>query len=598
MVVALLMIIRLLRLQLLDESYKAYAQSNLLGYETQYPAWGLIYDKNGTLLVYNQAAYDLMIIPDLLEPFDTVDFCNILDISKEELLERLNNIRTKRRSYQTSPFLEQISSLTYAVLQEKLYKYPGFFVQTRTLRKYPYVSSSHLLGYVGEVDKYTVDNNAYYKSGDYIGHSGLEKAYEEDLRGRKGVKVYLKDVLNRTKGSYEEGKFDTVAVVGKNIQLTIDLGLQEYGELLMKNKIGSIVAIEPKTGEVLSFISLPDYDPNLLVGRVRTKNYLELLRDSLNPLFNRAVMAQYPPGSTFKTIQGLIALQEGVVRPYFEYSCYGGYYGRRASMGCHAHNSPLDLKEAIQNSCNTYFAYVFKNILENPKYENHKIAFDKWAEHLRTFGFGSKLGIDFTSELNGLVPSSDLYNKKYKGSWNFETVMSLSIGQGEMLTTPVQMANMTAILANRGHYYTPHIVKKIQEKESIDDVYLEKRKTSIDSIHFSPIVEGMYLAVNGAPGTGGTAGVARIPGIDVCGKTGTAENPHGKDHSIFIAFAPKDNPKIAIAVYVENGGYGSTWAAPIASLLIEKYLTGTVKRTYLEDRMINANLLDRRAKEE
>jgi len=595
-VTALIFIIRLLNLQIIDTSYKKSAASNVLRYETQYPARGLVYDRNNELLVYNQAAYDLMVVPNLIEPFDTNDFCSVLNITKEFLIEKMNSRKIRRRYYQATPFIEQISSVTYAVLQEKLYKFPGFFVQTRTLRKYPYKIASHILGYVGEVDKKAIERNSYYKSGDYIGRSGIEKTYENQLRGKKGVKVFLKDVLNRTQGSYENGKYDSVAIVGKNLTTTIDIELQKYGEELMVNKIGSIVAIEPATGEILSLVTAPSFDPNLLVGRIRTKNYVELLRDSLNPLFNRAVMAQYPPGSTFKTIQGLIGLQEQVLRPYFEYECHGGYYGRRTSMGCHHHKSPMKLYEAIQASCNTYFAFVFKNILENPKYENHKIAFDKWGDYLRTFGFGSKLGSDFTNELSGLVPSSKRYDRNQRGVWNFETVMSLSIGQGEILTTPLQMANMTAALANRGYYYTPHIVKKIEGEEQIDEKFTIKHEIPIDSVHYTSVVEGMYLAVNGEQGSGSTAWMVKVPGIDMCGKTGTAENPHGDDHSIFVAFAPKDNPQIAIAVYVENGTYGATWAAPIASLMIEKYLNKEIKWTWREQRILNGNLLQRSGK--
>ncbi|MCK5169783.1 MAG: penicillin-binding protein 2, partial [Bacteroidales bacterium] len=451
---------------------------------------------------------------------------------------------------------KQISSRTYAKLQEKLYKYPGFYVQSRTTRRYTSESGAHILGYVGEVNNNIIENNDYYKSGDYIGISGIEKSYETQLRGEKGITVYLVDVHNRIKGIYANGKLDKEARVGSNIISTIDADLQVYGEKLMKNKIGSIVAIEPTTGEVLALISTPNYDPDLLVGRQRTKNYAALMSDTLKPLFNRALMAQYPPGSTFKIINALIGLQEKVLFPKTKYECTGAYYYSNRRLGCHFHRSPLDLKESIQMSCNTYYCYVFKSILDNPKYSSVRESFDQWREYLLSFGFGQYLNSDFSNELKGLVPTKQTYDRIYgERGWRSSTLISMAIGQGELGTTPLQMANMTAAIANRGYYLTPHIVKEIEGDFDMDSRFYEKHNTKIDSFYFERIIEGMDLAVNGEVGSGSTARSAQIPNITVCGKTGTAENPHGEDHSIFIAFAPKENPQIAIAVYIENGGF-------------------------------------------
>jgi penicillin-binding protein 2 len=481
------------------------------------------------------------------------------------------------------------------VLQEKLFKYPGFYVQPRTLRAYPRDVAAHLLGYVGEVDDRIINNNSYYSMGDYIGISGLERTYEDELRGKKGVSVYLVDVHNRIKGSYGEGRYDTVAVLGSNITTTIDVNLQEYGEQLMQNKIGGIVAIEPSTGEVLSMISSPTYDPDLLVGRPRTINFRILERDTIKPLFNRALMAMYPPGSTFKIVNALIGLQEGTVSPRTKYTCDGGYHIGKG-VGCRHHISPTDLIQSIQVSCNTYYCHVFRNIIDKPSLGGVEQGFTVWKNHVESFGFGKKLNIDQPNELAGIVPSVSFYDRYFrKGGWNSLTILSLAIGQGELGTTPLQMANMTAAIANKGFYYTPHLVKGIRGESLKEPRFSIPNYTTIDSVWYSYVIEGMDMAVNGGPGS--TARAAAISGITVCGKTGTSQNPHGKDHSVFVAFAPKENPQIAIAVYVENAGFGSTWAAPIASLMIEKYLTGEVKRTWLEQRMLNAVLLDRREEE-
>jgi penicillin-binding protein 2 len=554
-----------------------------------------MYDRNGELIVYNKAAYDLMVIPGQLQPLDTNEFCSILDISKQQFVDNIKEAR-KHSLFRSSIFLKQLSAESYAVLQEKLFKYPGFYVQPRTLRAYPRNIASHLVGYVGEVDDRIIRNSPYYRMGDYIGVSGLERSYEEELRGKKGVSVFLVDVHNRIKGSYADGRYDTTAVLGKDIQATIDANLQEYGELLMQNKIGGIVALEPSTGEVLAMISSPTYNPDLLVGRPRTINFRALENDTLKPLFNRALMALYPPGSTFKVVNALIGLQEGVVRAQTKYSCDGGYRVGRG-VGCRHHISPTDLIQSIQVSCNTYYCNVFRNILDKPSLGGIEQGFTVWKNHVESFGFGKKLNIDQPNELGGIVPSINFYDRYFrKGGWNSLTIISLAIGQGELGTTPLQMANMTAAIANRGYYYTPHFVREIGGTPLKEPRFMMKNYTTIDSLWYNYVVEGMDMAVNG--GEGSTARVAAIPNIVVCGKTGTSQNPHGKDHSVFVAFAPKDNPQIAIAVYVENAGFGSTWAAPIASLMIEKYLTGKVTRTWLEQRMLDAILLDRSEKKQ
>jgi penicillin-binding protein 2 len=580
------LIIRLFIIQVVKDSYRLSADNNVLRYVTQYPARGLIYDRKGQNIVYNQAAYDLMVVPaQTAKTIDTTGFCNLLGISKELFMDRMKAaINYSRRA--PSVFLKQMSDVTYARFQEKMFMYPGFWVQPRTLRKYSKPVAAHILGYVSEVDDGLIRKDPYYKSGDYIGKLGIEEAYEKELRGRRGVKIYLVDVYSRIKGSYSEGKMDTLAVQGENIVSGIDLDLQEYGELLMKNKRGSIVAIEPKTGEVLTLVSSPNYDPGLLVGRIRSDNYATLSADTLKPLFNRALMASYPPGSTFKPINGLIALQEQVISPSTLFGCDNGYL----FVGCHSHRSPLDLEDAIMISCNSYFCQAYRRVLENPKYVTLSAAYEKWKEYLNQFGFGSKLGTDFVNELPGFIPATSYYDKYYgKNKWKALTVISMAIGQGEVGTTPLQMANMTAAIANRGYYYTPHIVKSVGNQGNIDDRLTTKHLINIDSLYFEAIIKGMEAAVNGEAGK--TAGIAALNDIIVCGKTGTAQNPHGKEHSVFIAFAPKDDPKIAIMVFVENAGYGATYAAPIASLMIEKYLKGEISNKEREQSMLNLNLM-------
>lgn len=591
-----MIVIKLFMIQIIEQSYKMSASNNVLRYIPQYPARGLIYDRNGNLIVCNQAAYDLMVIKNEVKAFDTLELANILGVSKEQIKSGFNQIkRVKGYSpFKPSVFLKQISAQTYAVLQEKMYKFPGFDVHPRTLRTYPFKMAGHLLGYVGEVDEDIIAKNPYYQLGDYIGINGLEKSYERELRGKKGINIYMVDVHNRIKGSYEEGRYDTAAVVGKDLVCTIDAKLQLYGEKLMANKIGSIVAIEPKTGEVLAMISSPVYDPELLVGRNRAANYKLLQGDTLKPIFNRSLMAPYPPGSTFKIVNGLIGLQEGVVYPTTRYGCAGGFpIGR--GVGCHIHPSPLSFPQAIQMSCNTYFCYVFRSIIDKPVFASVENGFSVWKKHVESFGFGGKLGIDLPNELRGTVPSVNFYDRYFrKGGWNSLTIISLSIGQGELGTTPLQMGNLSSIIANRGYYYSPHVIREIKGEEGINSKYTTKHKTTIDSTWFTHVVEGMDMAVNG--GAGGTALNAALPNIRICGKTGTAQNPHGADHSVFIAFAPKDDPKIAIAVYIENAGFGGTWASPIASLMIEKYLADSISRPDLEKYILDAILLDRHAR--
>ncbi len=591
----IVIVIRLFLIQIVEQSYKLSANNNVLRYIPQYPARGLIYDRKGELIVYNQAAYDLMVVKNEVKTFDTTEFASILGISKDQIKDEFVQIRkTKGYSpYKPSVFLKQIPAKTYAILEEKLYKFPGFEVHPRTIRTYPHKMAGHLLGYIGEVDEDIISKNPYYQLGDYIGINGLEKSYEKELRGKKGVSIYMVDVHNRIKGSYEKGLYDTAAVVGNNIVCTIDAQMQEYGEKLMANKVGSIVAIEPQTGEVLAMVSSPSYDPELLVGRERTANYRMLQKDSLKPIFNRALMALYPPGSTFKVVNGLVGLQEGVVFPGTRYGCAGGYpYGR--GVGCHNHPSPLSFTQAIQMSCNTYFCYVFRSIIDRPLYHSVEDGLTEWKRQVESFGFGNKLGIDLPNELRGSVPSVKYYDRYYrKGGWNSLTIVSLSIGQGELGTTPLQMANLASIIANRGYYYSPHVVKEIKGSNGIDTIYTQKHITTIEPDWFNYVVDGMDMAVNVA---GGTGTIAALPKIKVCGKTGTAQNPHGADHSVFIAFAPKDNPKIAIAVYVENAGFGGTWAAPIASLMIEKYLTDSIARPDLEKRIFDAIIINNRAK--
>ena len=585
--IGLIFVCRLFFIQIIEDKYKVSADNNVLRYVTDYPLRGLIYDRNGELLVYNEASYDLMVTPRLVKNMDTLEFCNLIDIDEESFNNKLKKAKNYS-TYKPSIFEKQISKETYAALQEKLHKYQGFYVQPRTLRKYPLPIAAHVLGYIGEVTQVMIDNDSYYKSGDYIGISGIEKSYEDILRGKKGIKIKLVDVFNREKGSYENGMFDTASVPGQNLYSSLDVLLQEYGEKLMTGKRGSIVAIEPSTGEILTLVSAPNYDPNLLVGRIRSKNYGKLLNDKKNkPLFNRALVAQYSPGSTFKMINALIGLQEGVINNNTRLSCANGYHIGSLTIRCHPHPSPLDVKESIQYSCNAFYCIDFRAIIDNKKYKSVKEGFNVWRDYLLGFGLGQKLESDLPNVGTGNVPTSDYYDRLHgKNRWNSVSIISLAIGQGELAITPFQMANIAAIIANRGYYIAPHIVRALGEENNFLKKFRKKHKTKIDKVHFETIVDAMYRVVEG-----GTARIAKIDSIDVCGKTGTVQNPHGINHSSFIAFAPREHPKIAISVFVENSGYGATWAAPIASLMIEKYLKREVKRTDLEERMITGTLI-------
>ena len=585
-VVWIIFIARLFYLQVIDDSYIVSANRNVLRIVTQYPARGLIFDRNNKLLVYNEVVYDLMIIPNQVKEIDTLELCNLVGITKDDFIEKLEKSR-EYSTYSPSIFEKQISKESYGYIQEKLYKYRGFFVQTRTLRKYPDPIAAHTLGYIGEANEDLTQKDSYYKPGDYVGMSGLEKYYEPILRGKKGSKIMMVDVFNREKGSFRNGMYDTVAVAGKDIYSSIDAELQTYGESLMKNKRGSIVAIDPTTGEILTMISSPSYDPNLLIGRVRGNNYIKLLNDPVKPLFDRTLMALYPPGSIFKIVQSLVGLEEGVITENSAFPC------DKSLVGCHNHPSATNLKSAIKMSCNPYFYQVFRKIIQHnqsgDRFVDSQMGLDQWYDKVTSFGLGARLGIDMPSVKKGFIPSSAFYNHRYgEHQWAFSTIYSLSIGQGEVGIIPLQMANIATIFANRGYYYTPHLIKYIGKEKTVNPEFKVKHVTKVSDKYFNLVADAMYEVVNEP---GGTASGARIDDIVVCGKTGTAQNPHGQDHSVFIAFAPMKDPKIAIAVYIENAGFGGVWAAPIASLMIEKYIKRKVKRDDLEERMINANLM-------
>jgi penicillin-binding protein 2 len=591
---AIIFVGRLISLQLLNSSYKLLSDGNAVIENSIYPERGYIYDRNQKLLVSNQPVYDLMAIPENITLFDTLELSKILGVPKTELKKQIKTAKTFSVKL-PSIIVGKISKERNAVIQEKIWKYQGFFLQKNSVRNYPVPIASNLLGYVSEVNKNDMIRDNYYRLGELIGRQGIEEYYESFLRGRKGKKFFQKDRFNRIIGSYEEGKYDVPKEGAQNLILTIDSELQRYGEELLKNKRGGIVAIEPRTGEVLSLVSAPSYDPSILVGRERSKNYRKLALDTLaKPLFDRGLQAQYAPGSPFKTINALVALQEGVIDDKTAYLCQKGhYYARGVFMECHCRpGTKNNLLSGIYRSCNTYFANTYRRIIDRAGI-NVEEGMNIWNSHLKSFGLGNYLGYDLPVGKKGFIPDADYYNYWYKkGGWKSATVVSNAIGQGELLTTPIQMANFTAAIANRGYYIQPHFLKSVSNGV-LDKVY-EKKTTSIDSIHFEKVIEGMFQVVER-----GTARVAKIRGVEVCGKTGTVENfmkidgvkTQMTDHSIFIAFAPKDDPKIALAVYVENGYWGARWAAPIASLMIEKYLNGSVKRKWLEDRMLNGSLL-------
>lgn len=591
MILALAVIVaRLFYLQVIDDSYKSFADNNVLRHQVQYPPRGEVYDRRGEFLVQSKEAYDLMVIPRDVKGLDTTLLCSVLGVTEEAFAKEFKKAQNYSRR-RPSVLFKQLPKEVKLKFEE--YSFPGFYTQYRTIRSYPRKIAGNLLGYVSEVNQNVIDSDPYYRSGDYMGWSGIEKAYEKELRGEKGVKIQLVDVHGVPKGDYADGEYDVLAVPGAAITSTLDARLQQRAEDLLEGFVGSIVAIEPSTGEILVMASSPSYDPDEMIGRERGNNYMRLLENKRKPLFNRAVSSTYPPGSTFKMVTALMALQEGVIVPSTRYACNGGFFYGNRKLGCHAHESPLDLYYALQTSCNAYFCNVYNNFLNASKFGGVKNGFDKWEEYVRSFGFGRKLDSDFINEGNGIVRTREYYDKEYRGSWNGLTTISLSIGQGEVSVTPLQMANFIATIANRGYYYIPHVVKAVEGQDSIDAKFYERHYSKVDKKHFDVIAEAMWRAVN----VRGTAVIARMDGFDVCGKTGTAQNPQGADHSTFACFAPLNDPKIAVSVYIEHGGFGATAAGPIASLLVEEYLTDTIARPELYDRVksmhINYPMYDR-----
>jgi penicillin-binding protein 2 len=597
-IAASLLLLRLFYLQVINDSFKLKSDNNAIKIQYDYPERGYIYDRNGKLMVANQPSYDIMVIPRDIKNLDTIEFCQLLAITKEAFLEKI----AKAKVYSPrlpSLFLAQLNKSEFAAFQEKIRKFEGFYFQKRSLRDYQVNFGANVFGGITQVNDKLVAKNPYYNSGDLIGKQGVEESYEEILRGIKGVKYIQKDKYNREIGSFKEGKYDTIAVQGEDINLTIDMELQKYGEELMINKRGGIVAIEPKTGEILALVTAPNYDPAILVGRQRSKNYTMLYRDSIaKPLYDRGLLAEYPPGSPFKILTGLVGLQENVIGTDTRFMCNHGFaYAPGRFQRCHCGGGSRDLNIGVYKSCNAYFSNVYLRTIG--KYKNTPYAVDVWSNHVKSFGLGQFMGYDLPTGKKGKIPNSKTYKKIYPG-WGYsgKTIISNAIGQGEVLLTPIQLANMMATVANEGYYYTPHIIKKI-EGEKIDKKFTTKHVTTIDKSHFKPLINGLFDVYNF-----GTAAGLRVEGIEICGKTGTAENfakINGKrtqleDHSIFVAFAPKDNPKIAIAILVENGGFGSTIAGPIASLMIEKYLRGKITRTDLEKRTLERSLQDRYAK--
>ena len=597
-ITASLLLIRLFYLQIIDDSFKLKSENNAIKIKYDYPERGYVYDRYGKLLIANQPSYDIMVVPKDLKEIDTTEFCSLLAISKEYFVAKMKKAKTYSPML-PSVFLAQLNKLEYAGFQEKIRKFNGFYIQKRSLRDYQVDYGANVFGFITQVNEKIVKSNPYYVGGDLIGRQGIEESYETFLRGQKGVKYLLKDKFNREIGSYKEGKYDTLPKQGDDLTLTIDSELQKYGEELMVNKWGGIVAIEPKTGEILALVSAPNFAPSLLVGRQRSKNYTMLHNDSIaKPLYDRGLLAEYTPGSPFKILTGLIALQEGVIDENSTFFCHHGFsYARGRFMKCHCHGGAMQLHNGIYESCNTYFSSVYIKLIN--KYKNHSYAVDVWAKHLKSFGLGEYMGYDLPIGKKGNIPSSKLYNKVYNGwNWDGKTIVSNAIGQGEVLMTPIQLANFMATMANRGYYYTPHIVKKIKG-EILDKKFRTKHVTTIDRKYFEPMISGMFDVYNK-----GTAFGLGVAGIDICGKTGTAENylkVNGKrvklqDHSIFVAFAPKDNPKIAIAVFVENGYWGKRWAGPITTLMIEKYLKRKITKVDFEKRMLNGSLKDQYAK--
>ena len=597
-IAASLLVLRIFYLQVIDDSFKLKSDNNAIKIKYDYPERGYIYDRNGKLLVSNQASYDIMVIPREINKLDTIEFCELLNITKEDFVKKIE----KAKIYSPrlpSVFLTQLNKIEFAAFQEKIRKFEGFYFQKRSLRDYEVNYGANIFGFITQVNENLIAKNPYYNSGDLIGKQGVEESYEEILRGIKGVKYIQKDKYNREIGSFKEGKYDTIAVQGEDINLSIDAEIQKYGEELMINKRGGIVAIEPKTGEILALVTAPSYDPSILVGRQRSKNYTQLYRDSIaKPLYDRGLLAEYPPGSPFKILTGLVALQEGVINEQTSVACHHGFsYARGRFMRCHCHGGMLQLHRGIYESCNAFFGTSYMKTIN--KYVKPGYAVDVWSKHVKSFGLGQFMGYDLPTGRKGNIPDSKTYKRIYpNGGWRSTAIVSNAIGQGEVLMTPIQLANMMATIANKGYYYTPHIIKKIEGKP-IDKKFTTKHVTTINKKYFKPIIDGLFDVYNL-----GTAYHLKVEGIDICGKTGTAENfakiggvrTQLEDHSIFVAFAPKDNPKIAIAVMVENGGYGATIAGPIASLMIEKYLRKKITRTDLETRILSRSLQGQYAK--
>lgn len=572
--VVLVYIVRLFTLQLLSDDYKRNADSNAFLKKVEYPSRGVIYDRNGQLLVYNQPAYDIMVImSEEKGHLDTLEFCNALGITKEFFIQRMNDIKDRNKNpgysrFTQQLFLPQLSDQEFSRFREKMFRFPGFYVQKRSIRQYQYPNAAHVLGDVSEVSQANIDEDGYYQSGDYIGKQGVEKSYEEKLRGEKGIQILLRDAHGRIQGSYQKGKLDRRPVAGKDLTLSIDIKLQALGERLLEGKIGSIVAIEPSTGEVLCMVSSPTYDPRILVGRQRGKNHKALMHNVWKPLLNRSTMGQYPPGSTFKTSQALTFLTEGIVSPGTAFPCYRGFYCRGLHVGCHSHASPIALVDAIGTSCNAYFCWGLYYMVGNRrKYHSSFEALDTWRDYMKSMGFGYKLGIDLPGEKRGFIPNGQFYDKAYHGSWNGLTVISISIGQGEVNLTPLQIANLCATIANRGYYYTPHVVRKVQD-EPLDTAFTRRHYTKASRRAYNYVVAGMRASV-----LRGTSRSMNRSDYEACGKTGTAQN-RGHDHSVFMGFAPMNNPRIAIAVYVENGGWGADYGVPIGDLMMEQYIKG------------------------
>lgn len=570
--IILIYLVRLFTLQIMSDDYKKNADSNAFLKKVEYPARGIITDRYGKLLVYNQHAYDVMVVMNEERyRLDTLEFCKTLGITKDYFIERMAQIKDRSKNpgysrFTQQLFMSQLSNEEFSVFQEKMYRFPGFYVQKRSLRQYVFPYAAHVLGDVAEVSESDIEDDNFYQPGDYIGKQGVEKSYEKELRGVKGVQILLRDAHGRVQGSYKNGTLDQRPVPGKDLTLSIDIELQALGERLLEGKIGSIVAIEPSTGEVLCMVSSPTYDPRIMVGKNRGKMHSMLSRDSWKPLLNRSIMGQYPPGSTFKTTQALTYLTEGIITPGTSFPCPHGFYCRGLHVGCHGHASPINLIPAIGTSCNAYFCWGLYYMMGNrKKYKNVQEAMDLWRDYMVSMGFGYKLGIDMPGEKRGLIPNANFYDKAYNGSWNGLTVISIAIGQGEVNLTPLQIANLGATIANRGYYHTPHVVKRVKG-QPLDRKFTERHYTKASRRAYDYVVAGMRRAV-----TGGTCKAANRADYEVCGKTGTAQN-HGQDHSIFMGFAPMNNPKIAISVYVENGGYGADYGVPIGSLMMEQYI--------------------------